>query len=525
MAELATLEAIVAASAAIRATKKRLEKRRILVELFQTLDADDLALATTYLSGVIPQGALGVGWRTLHKAQNVEFPLLAAQPPVAVGRRLTLQHVDRVFTRIAEEGDRGSAARKVAHTTALLDQASDDERAFIVGLLGGGIRQGALRAQVADALACAFDVALDDVRRALMFSGDVARVARALLTDGADSLATFVPRLRTPIEPMLATTANTIADAMDGAVVAAEYKLDGIRIQLHRDGEQSAVFSRKLKPLDVPEAVQAVRGATALEFILDGEVTGRDANGRPLPFQDLVHVLSLAPDRGQLDLLSASPPARNLEVHFFDVLTIDDRVMIDAPYTARREALIELVGAERVIDQIVTGDADVLRAFYEDALAKGYEGIIVKQPNAPYTAGRRGGQWRKLKPVHTLDLVLLAAEWGSGRRTGWLSNLHLGARHGDRFVMLGKTFKGLTDAMLKTLTETLPGIQTKTSRHVVEVRPELVVEIGFDTVQRSPRYDSGYALRFARVKRLRFEKPVADIATLDEVLAAAGITP
>jgi DNA ligase-1 len=392
--------------------------------------------------------------------------------------------------------------------TALLSRATVSEQAFLRSLILGDLRQGALTAVVGDAVAKAAGVPVAAVRRALMLRGDLGAVASAALGEGESALAAFRLEVGRPIAPMLASTAPDVEAALAKTGPAAvEWKLDGARIQVHRNGDEVRIFTRTLDEVTarLPEVVEAALALPARSFVLDGEAIALREDGRPHPFQ--VTGSRFASRSGHTVLLTPM---------FFDLLHLDGQDLLDRPGSERAAALSALVPAPW---RVPRGGPELLEA----ALAQGHEGVVVKALDAPYEAGRRGAAWVKVKPVHTLDLVVLGVEWGSGRRRGKLSNLHLGARgHDGGFVMLGKTFKGLTDAMLEWQTEKLLELEKRREGHIVFVRPELVVEIAFDGVQTSPRYPGGVALRFARVLRYREDKPAAEADTLESVLALRG---
>jgi DNA ligase-1 len=528
----ATLAEVAATSHAVRATASRLKKQAHLASLFARLDASDLALAVSYLSGETPQGAIGVGWKAiagaLHGPQsdqtppttNIElFPTKSHEAMPAAAPDLTLAEMDRFFSAIAATRGAGSSARSAALLRDLFARAGDSNRDFLAALLSGELRQGALRAIVRDALARALDVPPEAIARAEMFGGDLALVAAAVRRDGPEALARFAPRPMVPVAPMLARSAETPAGALaDLGPAAVETKIDGVRIQLHKEGDLVRVFTRQLRDVtaSVPEIIEVGRTLAAMSAILDGEAVARNEHGRPLAFQDTMSRI------GREDA-AAARAARPLTALFFDLLSRDGNPLIDRPFATRWEALAEVTRGQHLAPHALVASEAELERFYAESLAAGHEGVVVKSLAALYAAGKRGGQWRKLKPATTLDLVILAAEWGHGRRRGYLSNLHLGARDPhdpERFWMLGKTFKGLTDEMLREMTADLLALAAgDPQEHVVRVRPVRVVEIAFDTVQRSPRYDSGLALRFARVKRFRPDKPPADATTIDEVRA------
>jgi DNA ligase 1 len=473
---------VVAASTAAAATRSRKAKVAALAEVLAAADAEDLPVAAHVLTGQPRQGKVDVGYRTLG----------ALEVPAADAPTLTLADLDAAVDRLAAMGGAGVQAQRRTELAALLGAATPDEQAFLRGLLLGELRQGALEGLVVQAVAAAFAVAEADVRRAQMLRADIGAVAVAAAAGGSGALRAFRLVLFQPVQPMLATTATSAAGVVEElGTCAVEAKLDGARIQVHRDGDRVAVYSRSLRDIsaEVPEVVRVALDLPADRVILDGEVLAVDADGRPAAFQDTMSGLA-----------GGSP-------FFFDcLLQVDDAPLIDRPLRERITALEAAVPAEQRVDRWVVQDADAGEQAYTDVLADGHEGVVVKDLDSVYEAGRRGAAWRKVKPVRTLDLVVLAAEWGSGRRRGWLSNLHLGARDDDRaaeFVMLGKTFKGLTDEVLAWQTTELLRRETHRSGHVVHVRPELVVEIALDGVVRSPRYPGGVALRFARVVRYR----------------------
>jgi ATP-dependent DNA ligase I len=521
--EPARLADLVATSAEVRATRARLEKRARLRALFSRLDALDLRLAATYLAGEIPQGSLQVGWSALGAAiagADVQraLPLFAA---VAETPREspTLREVDRTFERLHRITGPGSAGKRKAALLQLPEPVAEDSRCFLTGLLLGELRQGALRALVLEALAEAFAADAEALRRAVMFAGSLGEVVDTLARDGPAALQRFGPRPGVPVEPMLAASADDLRGALEsfGGRAAVEWKLDGVRIQMHRGEEAVRVFSRALR--DVTHLVPEVRELGALPaktIILDGEVIGYDAAGRPLPFQDLMSRFS----REEKGMLGAPEAPARLAAFFFDVLELDGMALVDRPYAERRRLLSQILAPDACVPQREVDSVDAAEAVYREALAAGHEGVVVKALEGTYTAGRRGAAWRKVKPAVALDLVILAAEWGHGRRQGFLSNLHLGARDASdagRFHRLGKTFKGLTDVMLQEMTNDLLQLETHREGHIVHVRPVRVVEIAFDAVQRSPRYDSGFALRFARVKRFRPDKNAGEADTIDTV--------
>lgn len=490
----------------VRATAKKTEKVRLLAELLRQTNSHETELAALYLCGSLPQGKIGVGWAVLQKALTEGS---------AVGERLSLSDVDRVLTAVAAERGLGSNERRTAQLGRLFLRATSQERQFLARLIVGEIRQGALEGLLLDAIAKAADRASTDIRQAFMFSGNIGEVARAALDEGEGGLARFSMRLFKPISPMLAGSAEDVEAALDRLDEAAlEYKLDGARIQVHKGGQDVRVFTRQLQDVTdrAPEVVEWARMLPVREAVLDGEALALRPDGRPHPFQVTMRRLGRSKE---VENLRRELP---LSPFMFDLLYLDGDSLVDRPYRERSRQLIETVSAAAV-PRLQTNQREEARRFFQGALAMGHEGIMAKSLSAPYQAGQRGSQWLKLKEAATLDLVILAAEWGNGRRTGWLSNLHLGARDNQsgQLVMLGKTFKGLTDDMLRWQTEKLLSLETHRDEDTVYVRPELVAEIAFSDVQESPRYPGGLALRFARVKRYRPDKSVEQADSLQTV--------
>jgi DNA ligase-1 len=499
------LRDLVETSQAVAATRARRAKVEAIAELLARAAPEEVRAAVAFLSGELLQRQIGVGWAALRDA-----PAPAAQP------ELTVAEVDATFAAIGELAGPGSqrARRETLH--GLLAHADAEEQRFLVRLLSGDLRQGALAGIMAEAVARAAGLPAADVRRALMLRGDLPAVAALALTEGAAGLTALRLQVGRPLAPMLAATAEDLDAALGRTAPAlVEVKLDGARVQVHRDGADVAVFTRTLDDVTprVPEVVEAALALPARTAVLDGEAIALAPDGRPRPFQVTASRFGSRRD------VAAQRAATPLTPFLFDLLHLDGEDLLDRPLRERAAALDSLAPAG--LRPGATRDAAAARGLLDDALARGHEGVMVKALDSPYAAGRRGGDWLKVKPVHTLDLVVLAAEWGHGRRGGWLSNLHLGAREPDTggWAMLGKTFKGMTDALLAWQTERLLALQTHTEGHVVHVRPELVVEIAFDGVQRSTRYPSRLALRFARVRRYREDKPAAEADTVELVRA------
>jgi DNA ligase-1 len=487
---------LAATSLAVAATTKRLEKLALLATRLREAEPDEIAVVTSYLSGELRQRRTGVGWKSL---QSLPGP--AAAPSLSV------LEVDAAFAALSGLSGAGSAAARAALLADLWSRATADEQRFLAGLVSGELRQGASAGLLTDAVARAAELPLPLVRRALTLCGSLTEVAQAALT--GQSLEEFGLVVGRGLAPMLAGTATDLTDALSRMTmpVAVDWKLDGVRVQAHRSGPEVRVLSRTLDDLTgrMPEVVAAVLALPVSSVVLDGEALVVDADGRPQPFQVTAsRAMSLA--------------GGGLTPWWFDVLHVDGRDLLDEPLSLRADVLSSLVPKPQRAPRIITSSTEEAQDFAADALAKGHEGVVVKAIDAPYESGRRGGGWLKVKPRHTLDLVVLAVEHGHGRRHAWLSNLHLGARHGDGFVMLGKTFKGLTDELLRWQTERFRSLQVADDGWVVTVRPEQVVEVAFDGVQTSTRYPGGVALRFARVLRYRDDKTAAEADTLEDVL-------
>jgi DNA ligase 1 len=492
---------LAATSAAVTAVPGRRAKIELLADALRRLAPDEIGAGAAYLSGELRQRQTGVGWAALRDL-----------PAPADASTLTVADVDRTASEIAAVAGPGSRARRADLVHRLFATATADEQRLLRGLFSGELRQGAAAGVLIEAVAAAAEVPPASVRRALLLSGDPRLVARAALTGGTAALAGFTLQPGTALSPMLAASAATPAEALavTGTPALVDTKLDGIRIQVHRDGDDVAVFSRSLDQLTarMPEVVSVARGLPVRQVVLDGEAVVLDAQGRPRPFQET---------SGRAATRNGSP--LRLTAYFFDVLHLDGADLLDAPLSDRIAALAAAVPAERQLTRVTATGADQVARAFTAAVDAGQEGVVVKSLDAPYEAGRRGSAWVKVKPRHTLDLVVLAAEWGHGRRAGWLSNLHLGARDPDTggFVMLGKTFKGLTDELLRWQTQRFEQLATERNDWLVRVRPEQVVEIAFDGVQASTRYPGGVTLRFARVIRYRGDKSAADADTIDTV--------
>jgi DNA ligase-1 len=501
------LSELASASQKVAATRSRLEKRAAIAECLRRADKDEVSLVVSYLAGNLPQGRIGLGYgaiRGFDAGQRAASPLL------------TLNDVDAAFNRIAATRGKGSQAARQEELAELFARATMDERDFLIRLILGELRQGALEGVLVEAIADAAAIDVAEVRRAVMLAGELPKVAEIALTQGRAGLARFRLTPLSPVQPMLAQPAADIDAAIESLGEAAlEYKLDGARVQIHKVESETRIFTRNLNDVtaSLPDIVSAVQSCPAREMILDGEVIALHADDRPRPFQVTMSRF------GRKSNVVAMTEKLPLTLYLFDCLYHDGDELIDRPGVERFARLSTATRPELLVPRIVTADRDTAAAFFDEALEKGHEGVMAKSLTAPYQAGSRGGDWLKVKPAHTLDLVVLAVEWGSGRRSGWLSNLHLGARDPETggFVMLGKTFKGLTDELLEWQTRKLLELETGREGHVVHVKPELVVEIAVSQIQRSPQYPAGMALRFARVKHYREDKRAEEADTVATV--------
>jgi DNA ligase-1 len=504
---------VATASADVGSVSSRLVKIGRIAALLEQAAAEAdptlVAVIVAWLSGELPQRQIGVGWAALRSL-----------PEATTTPSLTVRGVDAAFTEIGAVAGKGSQARRAQLVNAVFASATDVEQTFLRRLLGGELRQGALIGVMADAVAKAAALPAADVRRAAMLGGDLPTVAAAALPGGAAALSEFTLAVGRPVGPMLAQTATGVVDALEklGGTAIFEAKLDGARVQIHRAGDTVSVYTRSLDDITarLPEVVEAALTLPATEFIADAEAIALRPDGRPHRFQVTASRFGKSAD------VVTARAAQPLSVFFFDLLHLDGADLLDMPATDRLAALDAIVPDAQRVDRLTTSDGEAAAAFLATTLAAGHEGVMAKSPAAPYEAGRRGAGWLKVKPVHTLDLVVLAVEWGSGRRTGKLSNIHLGARDPETggFVMLGKTFKGMTDAMLDWQTKRFTELAVDgTDGYEVRLRPEQVVEIALDGVQTSTRYPAGMALRFARVLRYRDDKGPADADTVDTVRA------
>jgi DNA ligase 1 len=496
------------ASQRVGATAARKVKVRELSSLLRSLAPEEIDIGVHYLSGEIPQGKIGVGYSAVREA---------ASTAAADVETLSIAEVDRGLTELAAIRGGGSAARRAQVLKELFSRSTVAEQQFLLRLLIGELRQGALAGIMIDAIAAAAELPVAEIRRAAMYSKSLGAVAYAAMREGPDALARFQLELFSPVSPMLAQSAVDVAEALEAihGEVAFEWKMDGARIQVHKLGDEVRIYTRSLNEISaaVPEIVELARTFLERALVLDGEAIAFDAAGRPHPFQVTMKRF------GRKLNVEASRTALPIKAFFFDCLKVGDESIANRPTQERFHALAKSVPAALLIPRLVTASEAAARGFYDAAIAAGHEGLMAKALDAPYEAGNRGASWLKIKRVHTLDLVVLAAEWGYGRRTGKLSNLHLGAldsNAGD-YIMLGKTFKGLTDAMLDWQTKEFLAREVRREPGTVYIRPELVVEIAFNDLQASIRYPGGLALRLARVKRYRDDKRVEEADTMDAV--------
>ena len=500
------LRDLVDASERVGTTSSRRSKIAEIAGLLRRLRPEEIGVGAAYLAGETPQGRTGIGYSLIQNART----------GAASDACLELLQVDHALGQIARSAGRGSVAERTRLLTELFAAATEREQSFLVRLLLGELRQGALEGLMIEAVANAANLLAADVRRAAMIAGGVAAVAGPALLQGLGGLQAFSIKLFQPLAPMLAQPADDIADALARLPAASiEWKLDGARVQIHKAGDEVRVFSRTGNELTgaAAEIVDAVRTLDADTLILDGEAIALKRNGTPYPFQDTMRRFGRVLD---IDRMREAMP---LSVFFFDCLHLNNEDLIGRPGSERLAAMAAVVPRSMIMPRLVTSDLAAAQAFYEDAVQRQHEGVMVKAIDAPYEPGGRSAAWLKVKRAHTLDLVVIAAEWGHGRRKGWLSNLHLAARDpaNNGFVMLGKTFKGMTDAILKWQTEALLARATSRDEWSVRVRPELVVEVTFNDLQTSSRYPAGLALRFARIKGYRIDKTPDQADTIDTV--------
>ncbi len=502
-------------AAKLQDTAKRLEKRRLIAECLRSLRPDEVAPAVLILtSRIFPeseQKALNVGWATMGKALN------RGRQATFVDRPLTILEVQRTFEAIAATTGKDSVVRKRRLLESLFGRASDAEREWLLRSMFVDMRIGASEGVMLEAIADAANTEAEVVRFANMLAGDLGRTATVAVLEGEAGLRALGFRLFTPVKPMMAEMAGDLQEVLDahGGATALEFKFDGARIQVHRRGDEVRVFSRRLTDVtgSVPEVLDIARNLPAREFLVEGEVVALDERKRPRPFQDLMRRFRRVHD---IDVLRREIPLR---LFLFDILYRDGEVLVGKPYAERWDLLASLVPPDLLAERTIARSAPEVEAFLKRALDAGHEGLMAKALDAGYTPGKRGKRWFKIKPVETLDCAIVAAEWGHGRRTGTLSNVHLAVRGGPTgdWAMIGKTFKGLTDAERLEMTRRLQELKVSEDRWTVYVRPEIVVEVGYNEVQRSPHYPSGFALRFARITRVRDDKGPAEADTYERL--------
>jgi DNA ligase 1 len=502
---------VVETSRRVTETSRRLEKVDLLAQLLRQLHSDETEIVVAFLAGSLRQGRIGIGYAAIREA--------AGSP--ASNSSLEVSEIDRIFEIILSTSGAGSQRARLELLQQMMARATEAEQHFLVRLLMGELRQGALEAVMVDALAKASGIAAERVRRAVMLAGNIVPVAKALLESGEAALGQYDVQLFRPLQPMLAGSADDVAEALaEIGGAALEYKMDGARVQVHRSGDDVVVYSRALNDVTaaVPEVVEVVRALPAKDLILDGEVLSLQPDGRPQPFQVTMRRFGRKLD---VDRMRTELP---ITPFWFDLLYLNGASLLDEAQSRRFAALAEIAPQSLIPHTLASGEQSA-NEFLEQSLAQGHEGIMAKAAEARYAAGSRGKSWLKIKRARTLDLVILAAEWGNGRRQGWLSNLHLGARDTEKggFAMLGKTFKGLTDEMLQWQTAELLKLEIGRDNYTVYVEPKVVVEIAFNEIQASARYASGLALRFARVKRYRSDKTAAESDTFQTVQQLAGL--
>jgi len=502
----------------LAATRSKKEKAARLTDFLRRLDAQEVEPAVLLVLGKI---FADNDPHTLEiSAVTVERVVKGLGDRAAQGQPLSLLEVRRLFEKMAEAGGSGSRKRKEALLSELLERASPRERKWLLKMIFGEMQHGVADGVMMDALAQATGAPLTQVRRAAMFCGDIAEVARVALQRGRQGLEEFSLRLFRPVQPMLAELADSVEQALaqHGGITAFEYKFDGARVQIHRRGQEVRIYSRRLSDVteSLPDIVQlAVERLNAAELVVEGEVVAVSREGRPLPFQELMRRFRRIRD---VEAMTAELPVR---LFLFDILYVDGRSLIDVAYEKRWQSLQAVAPAELLARRLVTSDPQEAQQFLDAAMAEGHEGVMAKALDSAYEPGSRGKKWFKIKPAEHLDLVIVAADWGYGRRTGWLSNYHLAALDSEsgEFLVIGKTFKGLTDAEFEWMTQRLQRIQTGHRGGTVLVRPEIVVEVAYNEIQRSPHYRSGFALRFARIKRIRTDKRPDQADTLDRIRA------
>lgn len=507
---------LVTVCRSLESTTKRLEKRRIMKGFFKRINSNEISPAVLLIIGrIFPESeskTLNVGWKTIQKALGPGRQATLFEKP------LSILDVQRSFDEIAKVSGKDSVSRKTNMIKSLLGRADEDEREIILKNFFREMRHGVSEGVMLEAVADASGADINLVRRAFMLCGDIGQVAKVALAEGPQGLERFKITLMSPVKPMLGELAKNLEDVFKqhSAGTAFEFKYDGARIQIHRRGEDVKIFTRRLTDVtsSLPEIVDIALSLPAKEFLIEGEVVAVDEEGKPLPFQDLMRRLKRVHD---VEEMKERMP---LELHIFDILFLDGWMLIDEPYESRWQSLSDLA-PKYLANRIIVSEPGQASEFLNRALEAGHEGLMAKALDSPYQPGHRGKKWFKIKPAERLDLVIIAAEWGYGRREGWLSNYHLAVRNEETggFEMIGKTFKGLTDEQFKWMTERLLSLKTSERKYIVYVRPEVVVEVAYNEVQKSPHYESGFALRFARIKRIREDKSPEDIDTYSTLVS------
>ncbi len=510
------LSMVLELTQALKGTRSRLEKRRLLAQFLKGLPSQEVSPAVLLLTGkILPESekrVLNIGWATLSRA------LKARGQATLMSEPLTISQVYETFQEIARTSGKDSVRKKRHLLQALFAQASEEEKDLLLRSIAGEMRIGVNEGTLLEALAEAADADLEVVRRANMFMGDLGKTAYVAMTEGMAGLEKQELEMFTPIKPMMAEMADGLEDAFreHGDGVVLEYKLDGARIQIHRRGREVRIFTRRLTEVtsSLPEVMALAQEFSGGDFLVEGEVVAVDDADRPLPFQDLMRRFRRVHD---VEALAKQIP---LKLYLFDALVVDGRTLVDLPYEKRWKALGDLARPELLVPRLLSPSLEQGEAFLEEALSSGHEGLMSKDRRSPYTPGKRGKRWLKVKPSETLDVAIIAAEWGHGRRRGWLSNYHLAVRDEEgECAMIGKTFKGLTDKEFEEMTQKLLKLKVEEGPYAVQVRPEIVVEVAYNEIQKSPHYDSGFALRFARITRIRDDMSPEDVDTLDRLNA------
>ena len=488
----------------------------MIADFLRSVDPSEISDATLFLVGKpFPESdprVLEVSYATISEASRNLGQTRLSEAPLAI------HDVFRTFDKVSEATGAGSRVRKLSLVQTLLTQASPVESEYLVRMMFGEMRIGVVEGIVQDAISLASGAPKELVRRASMLHGDIGDIAKIAITGGPKELQRIGIHLFIPVKPMLAEMAETLETVLrehpDGS--AFEYKLDGARIQIHKSGDKVRIYSRRLTDVtdSIGEIVEfAKTKVNASEYLIEGEVVGIGKNGRPIPFQDLMRRFR------RVHEIQAMTERIPLKIYLFDALYVDGRTLIDERHSERWEILASLVGEDYLAPRIVEQDKKEISRFFDLAIKEGHEGLMAKSLSSNYSPGARGKKWFKLKRDDKLDIVIVAAEWGSGRRVGWLSNYHLAVRDQEtgEYQMIGKTFKGLTDAEFDMITKRLQELKTHEDKWTVYVKPSIVAEVTYNEVQKSPRYKSGFALRFARITSFREDKSPEDADTIQRL--------